>query len=263
MVNSIMIDENSYWLKNRIPDFDPSNNFYFFSKYKNKVKVRSAIPFDSLNHYSLYRLTKESSSRKLPLVYNNNFYFSTPIEHKVYKIPLLNGEPELLFQVIFPAKFGVNSKLLNVYNQKQIDSVVNKKWYTEKTVLILENIIYDKDRVLFKTNTGSLGLYTMDGSITTRNFLYNFQNNKLIAFEKINPDASTYFLPFSNPAIISFEGFYHKNNYLYTHVSSLEMFAAHVATKSKTPQYSAILQNYFKTENRKSNPVIVRMKLKE
>jgi len=260
--NSILIDKNNYWLRNKITQFDSDSNFHF-SKYENGLKARSAIPFDDLNRYSLFRLTKELGYIRLPILQSNYFYFSTPLEHKVYEVSSANGSFKPLFQLVFPAKFGINSQLLALQDKKQIDSIADKKWYAEKTVLSLESILYDKQRMIFKTKTGSFGYFASDGSITARNFLYKFQNNRLVAFERIRPDLSTFFLPFCEPRIISYEGFYFNQGYQYTSISSLTMFAAQKATKSKNPQYPAELKKYFATQNRKSNPVIVRMKLKD
>lgn len=260
--NSIIIDENNYWLRNRISEFDSKSTHYFFSQYKNNEKTKSAVPFDNLNRYGFYRLNNEIGYARSPIVQDNNFYFSTPIEHKLYRISAIDGGSEPLFQIIFPAKFAMNNSLLMITDKKKMDSVVNKNWFAEKTVLGLENIIYDKNKMIFKARMGYVGYFASDGSVTARNFLYRFQDNFLIAFEKIYPDASTYFLPFNTPRIISYEGFYFNRNYLYTHISSLDMFAANVATKSKNPKYPSVLQDYFKTQNRKSNPVIVRMRLK-
>jgi len=262
-VNSIIVSENCYWVRNKIPDFKSFQEFYYFSLYKNSVKVKSAIRSDSLNRYSLYRLTKECASFKLPILHSDCFYYSTPLEHKVYKVPLIDGDPELCFQFIFPAKFGIDGNLLTIADKKQLDNILSKKWYTEKTVLGVENILYAKDYVIFKTMTGHLGTYSTNGSITARNFLYQFENNKLVSFEKISPDVTTYFLPFCSPNIISNEGFSFDHDFLYTHISSLNMFASDAANRAKKPVYPVALEKFFKTQNSRSNPVIVRMKLRK
>jgi hypothetical protein len=263
--NSIIIDENNYWLRNELFGYDSISNFHYFSQYKNGIKIKSAVPFDNLNRYGLYRLAKETSYAHPPIVRSNTFYFSTPIEHKLYKISATDGFSEPLFQIVLPAKFGINTTFLAISenDKKKMDSIVNKNWFSEKTVLGLENIIYDNNKIIFKTQTGYSGYFSTNGTVTPRNFLYKIKNNFLVAFEKIYPDSSTFFLPFSTSRIISYEGFYFNKSYLYTHISSLEMFAAQAATKGKNPQYPPVLQNYFKTQNRKSNPVIVRMKLKD
>jgi hypothetical protein len=98
-------------------------------------------------------------------------------------------------------------------------------------------------------------------------FIYNEKSGNLICIKCISPDSSTHFLPiadfrmggeFNTSNFLSCDG-----NYLYTSYSSLAMFQAKEATVDKKPSYPPVLENYFKTENRKSNPVIVQLKPKE
>lgn len=103
-------------------------------------------------------------------------------------------------------------------------------------------------------------------SVSTQqyNFIYDTLSTKLISMERLVPDVHNYFLPIlGNGSMIVFDGLYFHKGAYYTPISSLEMFAANVSTKSKNPQYPEVLKQYFKTQTRKSNPVIVRMKLKE
>lgn len=260
--NSLVVDKDNFWLRHQISKTDTVPAFYF-SQYKSNIKIRSAVPFDSLNAFGLYHLTKELGYFRLPVIKANNFYFSTPLTHKLYKVDAVSGTAEALFQLVFPAKFGIKSTLLTVQDRMKMDSIVHTSWFNDRTVLGLENVVYDQKKLIFKTHTGLVSRYGSDGAVIARNFLYRFQDNRLVAFEKISPDVSTYFLPFRYQGTISTEGFYFKDNYLYTHLSSLEMFAAYEANKGKKPQYPEALLKYFKAQNRKSNPVIVRMKLKE
>lgn len=52
------------------------------------------------------------------------------------------------------------------------------------------------------------------------------------------------------------------SGYYYTTLSSLAMFTEMKNTKSRNPHYTPTLEEYFKTQSRKSNPVILRMKIK-
>jgi hypothetical protein len=198
-----------------------------------------------------------------PVVKSDDFYFSTPIEHKLYQISAISGKCKPVMQIIFPAKFGIRNDVLAIKETKQMDSILKTKWFTENTILSLENVQLDEKKLIFKTKTGYFGYHASDGTIATRNFLYKFQNNSLVGFEKIYPDSSTYFLPYSEQGIISFEGFHFYKSFMYTHISSLRMFGTYEGTKDKHPKYPAALAEYFKAGNRKNNPVIVRMKLKE
>lgn len=78
------------------------------------------------------------------------------------------------------------------------------------------------------------------------------------------PDMKSYYLPIIDAShYFQIYGLQYYGNHMFSSLSSLQMFAAREATKSKKPQYAPVLQEYFKTQNRKSNPVIVKMKLKE
>lgn len=261
--NTIIVDENNYWVRNKVKSFDSFKDFYFFSKYKSNNKQESVVQFDSLNRYAVYRLTKELGSGELPVIHSNNFYFSTPIQHKLYKIDAINGTSKPLFQIVLPARYGIKSTLLSITDPKKMDSVVKSNWFTDRTVLGLENIIFDKDKLIFKTRTGVISGYGTDGQQITKNFFYRFKDSRLVAFEKMNSDVSNYYLPFRSKETIAYKGFSFTKEYIFTHISSLEMFATRDATKSKNPKYPPVLLEYFKTQTRKSNPVIVRMKLKE
>ena len=260
--NSIVIDEKNYWLRHNFSTADTIPSSYF-SKYNNNVKVSSAVPLDSAIRYSIYRLKSELGYETVPYIYNNFFYFSTPFEHKLYKINATTGQSSPIFQIVFPSKFGIDNSLLTVIDNKKMDSIVNKIWFTDISILSIENIEYSTNKIIFKAKRGVSGSYGSDGKLINRNFLYRFKDGFLASFERISPDISTYFLPFYNTHTIAFKGFYRQNEYLYTFLSSLELFAAHQANKNKKTNYPPILQEYFKTQNRKSNPVIVRMKLKD
>lgn len=260
--NGLIIDKNNYWLRYQ---FYGNETFptHYFTQYINNEKAGSAVPFDGLNAFALFYLTKELGHFNLPVVRSGKFYFATPLGNKIYEVNSLTGIATPLFQIILPAKFSLQNSLLAIQDKKKIDSAIHTKWFNDRTVLGLENIIYDTKKLIFKTHTGLVSRYGADGAVISRNFFYRFTDNRLVAFEKVSPDPNTYFLPFKSQGTISTEGFYFKNDYLYTHLSSLEMFGAYEATKSKKAIYPVGLQKYFLVQDRKSNPVIVRMRLKE
>lgn len=260
--NTIVYNENTYWKRN-IPAKSDSIPAFYFSQYIDNTKSNSVISLDTMYSYGLYHLTKELGYTKLPSIFNNMFYYSTPIENKLYRVNALTGETTLLYQIIFPSKFGIDNTLLRIKDKKTMDNSLKKEWFKDKSALGLENIYHDTSKLIFKAIRGVSSSYGADGALISRNFLYLFSQNKLISFEKINADKGTYFLPFHSPHTIAREGVHFSNDYLYTHLSSLDMFTAYQVNKERNPVYPIILQDYFKTQNRKSNPVIVRMKLRD
>ncbi|MEO7315903.1 MAG: 6-bladed beta-propeller [Ginsengibacter sp.] len=97
-------------------------------------------------------------------------------------------------------------------------------------------------------------------------FIYNEKSGNLICIKCISPDSSNSFLPITDNGIgydFSDSNFsYCDGKYVYTSCSSLAMFASKENTADKNPVYPTVLENYFKTESRKSNPVIVQLKPK-
>lgn len=81
--------------------------------------------------------------------------------------------------------------------------------------------------------------------------------------ERITPDAKSNYLPLIGGNYISMKGLVYHDGYFYGNVPSLHLFAAKENTKEKNPKYPPVLEKYFKTEDRKSNPVIVQMKLRK
>ncbi|PZP39719.1 MAG: hypothetical protein DI598_19780 [Pseudopedobacter saltans] len=90
-------------------------------------------------------------------------------------------------------------------------------------------------------------------------YLYSLTSEKLYSLEQISPDSANSFLPIvSYPNQVSaFD-----NSTIFTVVPSFLMFTAMEANKQRNPTYPKILQTYFLQNNRKSNPVIVELKLK-
>ena len=77
----------------------------------------------------------------------------------------------------------------------------------------------------------------------------------------MSPDEQNGFLPFTDWRINT-TGLRYEDGFFYTDVSSLQLFTAKEAAAGKT-KYSTAMEKYFATESRKSNPVIVQLKLKE
>lgn len=258
--NKIVFNENIYWIKNITSNSKTVPSFYY-TQYNSSKETTSAIPLDSLTSYGIYRLTKDLGYSKPPKIFDSTFFYSTPLQHKLYKVNAANGKATLLYQLILPAKFGINDSLIQINDEKTMDQTLSKSWFRDKSVLGFENIYIDNNKIIFRAIRGVSSSYGSDGALIARNFMY--KKNHLVSFEKISPDASTYFLPFYNAHTIAREGFYFYNDYLYTYISSLEVFSSYENTKNKNSKYPPTLQEYLKTQNRKSNPVIVRMKLKD
>ncbi|MFV0606423.1 MAG: 6-bladed beta-propeller [Niabella sp.] len=185
------------------------------------------VPFD----YSLYKLTKDS----------------------VFQIG----------QFIFPSNYLLPNVDFNFQDYRLLDSVRKTNANNPNLIQSVCNINFYKNKMIFTLQKRLTILPSGDGkNISPMNFIYDTVSHKSVSFERITPDNKSYFLPIMD-GFSSSSGMNLKNGYLYSSISSLQMFSTFSLSKSKNPQYPPVLQQYFKTQNRKSNPVIVRMKLKE
>ena len=88
-----------------------------------------------------------------------------------------------------------------------------------------------------------------------KNILFDLNSFQAFALAKISPDSLTFNLPIFNDreGIIATD-----QSSFYSTISSLELFSNY-----KTDQkYSPVLKNYFLKENKRSNPAILQLKLK-
>lgn len=128
----------------------------------------------------------------------------------------------------------------------------------------LVNILIDRDKLIFK---GYSPLYVSNMNTGDPNYIFNFIYNPTtkvaISIERLTPDLSSFYLPvFNTDGRLMTDGIYFNKSYYYSHISSLDMFFAKNSITTKKIKYSETLESYFSSQNRKSNPVIVRMKLK-
>lgn len=266
MLRAIYLDKDLYAIYNRPYEkgdsFKAEDSVFHYINLVSSSGVKKLVPYARNHNLAMLKLAGKMPGFTNPPIQDGAFYFATPLDNQVFRIS--KDSAVKIFQFIFPAAYQVDRQLFKINDEAKIDSILtNGKWFTDNSILSVSNIIVEKDRIMFKTETGSFGFYGADGRVVNRNFIYHTSSGRLTAMERITPDASTFYLDFIEPQTISFKGVTYKNGYLYTHISSLKMFAARVSTKLKNPQYPAVLQEYFNTQNRKSNPVIVKMKLKD
>jgi len=191
---------------------------------------------------------------------NGVIYVSTPLEHNIYRVT--KDSAKNIFRLVFPYNLTFPSEILKSKDPAFIDSVRNTKWQNETTITSISNIFLNGQLLYFKTNTSQASFATGPSDMKPINFIYNLGTNKLVSVERITPDSANYYLPFYSWGI-GVTGLEYSENSFYTHVSSLELFTATAATQKKNVVYPLYLQTYFKSNNRKSNPVIVRFKLKK
>ncbi|GAB3927122.1 hypothetical protein GCM10028827_19100 [Mucilaginibacter myungsuensis] len=181
------------------------------------------------------------------------YYYSKAFEYSIYSIS--PDRVKQSYQMMFPL---VNSLPQGFTSDTTLR---NKRWeWFDKNREVITNVT-DFYRI------GNNLMFTAAAfSRTDEDVLfYNLKSGSLVAFKHIGRDESNSFLPiyysrynYSNTTI--------SNCYrgsLYGSISSLDMFNAFEEHKDRKITYPPHLADYFKNRDRKDNPVILRLKLKE
>lgn len=187
-------------------------------------------------------------------------YVSPPLDGGIYRVT--KDTVVKLYQVVFPMSRSVPKMIAESKDAKLIDSLRNANWPGENIITGISNIFLHKNLLFFKTDAKRYSW--SQGSETTKqyNFIYDTKTARLVSIERMSPDEQNGFLPLSNYRIYVW-GLKYEDGYFYSNVSSLQLFTAKEATADRKPKYSPAMEKYFATESRKSNPVIVQLKLKE
>ena len=235
---------------------------HFINVFKNDSLYKQLLPYRLHDKMGFFKIGGQLITDNLQKTNANVYYAATNYENIIYKIS--QDTVTAVFQIIFPRENAVDPIFLSSKKEQFIDSMVTNNLYKGKDLVYsISDIHFFNKKMFFRTqSTGYAGYYSPDG-MAQRNFIYDFNLNKTFSLERITPDKYSYYLPIINQEKTTNHGVSLLDNIIYTSLPSLQLFAAYEKNKSKKPQYPPVLQQYFKTQNRKSNPVIVRMKLKD
>ncbi|MBO9152193.1 6-bladed beta-propeller [Chitinophaga sp. GCM10012297] len=182
------------------------------------------------------------------------FLFTKPYDYLVYSIT--PSSIALAYKFIFPQSFSLPDDFLvnRIYEQKRIAFVQKNK----SLIFSLNNFYKLGHNLLFRASA-----YT---SSMEDNLIYNLASGSLIAYKRILPDEMSFFLPICDKVTSNFENIgiaYSDGTYIYTSLSSLSLFNGKEEAKDKKVAYPETLKRYFNKSTSTSNPVILRLKLKE
>ncbi|MES2427100.1 MAG: 6-bladed beta-propeller [Bacteroidota bacterium] len=225
---------------------------YFIKYLRNNRVDRKLLPYEVIQFATPANLMTTDMPRPYHFYYSgveDNLLF---VENYNYNIYALNSVGiEKIYNVVFPKDLSVST-----------DSLAKRTSMEEKEKYLKEN----KNKIYTFRGAYTIGNYLCFETIkwsffnTDPYLLYNLKTRNLISLKKISSSISSSYLPLFSAfgSIIGSD-----NEYLYSTVSSLDMFQAKESTNSKQPKYSPLLQVYFNTQSRKSNPVIVQLQLKD
>ncbi len=236
--------------------------YNLFTIYKNGEPSQNVLPYNQVSSLAFCRIMGSYILQwGHPIrVQDGSFYAAMPLTFTVYKIGLKEAVPA--FRFVLPAERVVPRSLIERNNLGSIDSLYDQLRMDNRTILQISNIFFLNKYLSFKFIPKVYISKPSSESEYQYNFLYDTASKKLIGLERLTPDSLSYYLqPLGH--IANRDGLDYYDGYFYTSLSALEILNQWDKTKDRGARYPPVLQEYFQTQNRKSNPVLVRMKLRQ
>ncbi|MGE7777771.1 6-bladed beta-propeller [Chitinophaga sp. NPDC101104] len=239
--------------------------FYLAEIYKGDALYKRLLPYNQRAKmafcYLFGKVVNAGGDFSGFIVQDGVTYMATAVENLMYRISKDTAVP--VYQVVFPMNTAYPQSVLQMKDTRLLDSV-KAAARPVGTIISISKIFYNKRKLFFKGESPYYLSYLSTGANSIYNFVYDTLSRQLVSLERLAPDAGCSFLPAFDPRDgLMINGVYHHGGRIYSYVSSLDMFNAKEKTKNKHPQYPPVLKEYFKKQTRKSNPVLVSMKLKE
>ncbi|MFP5079061.1 6-bladed beta-propeller [Pedobacter sp. JCM 36344] len=261
IVQKILVEDDIYDWGLRFPDGTAIDEAmrgqdkveYDLMLTKNDKQVAAFFPYSSERHKDNYFHSTVDifTNSGIP----NELFFTNWYDYNIYTVTPNNLY--LTYRMLLPSENSLPTdfKTNPVYFGKR------KEYFKEHQSKIseLKNVFKIGDNLFFKT-------YTMNSREMRNSLIHNLKNGMLTSIKDLEPDETSMFLPvtdmgefndFDRSGFQLFDG-----TYLYTTISSLAMFSFKEQSAGKNPKYTPTLENYFKTQDRKSNPVLVKLKPK-
>lgn len=197
------------------------------------------------------------SSRLYDYGVKNELFFLSVYNFNIYKVT--PAKVSLAYRILFPANNSLPKDFMEnpAYVNKRIEYFQKnpKIFYAIYNTYLIGNNLY-------------MGFRKLGSPTETKTALiYNTKTAELTSLQDLTPDSLSSFLPVTDAgAFYDFtnNGFnLYKDGYLYTSYSSLAMFTFKEQMGNKNDKFSPLMQEYFKTQSRRSNPVIIQLKPKK
>jgi len=230
-----------------------STNYELAILRKNKDTV-GYFPF-SIKRYQTDQFLGGSSFYDYGV--ENELFFVNVYNFNIYKITPL--KLSLAYRLIFPANNSLPQDFMEnpIYINKRIE-------YFQKN----PKVFYGLNNTYLVGNYLYLQMRNLGGNKEVKNaIIYNLNTAELTSLQDLTPDSLSSFLPVTDAGAyrdFANKGFHlYKDGYFYTSYSSLAMFAFKEQLGNKNDKFSPQMLEYFKTQDRKSNPVIIQLKPKK
>lgn len=220
-------------------------NFYNLFSKLHKYSTLITIPLGDPQLYSYAEVAMFGIYSSFFNWSNNQIYFSLKYDYSLYKTDSV-GTILKAYSFLFPLIYSLPENYI-------LDTIFTKE---KKQYLLNKKNIVTEIPDFFSVNKNFIFSIVGSGGYKKSFFLYPLESGKLLSFDHISPDSLSFFLPIGNNILAE-----DKNN-CYSTMPSYEMFTR-FGKDSKINNYPPVLQKYFSTQSRKSNPVIVQLKPKE
>jgi hypothetical protein len=259
LVDKILVKDDTYDWGLRFPDGTyigdgtqgEDKKYYDLVLTKNEKQVVAFFPYsaDRFKDDYFHSTVDIFTDSKIP----NEIFFTNWFDYNIYTVT--PDKLYLSYQIVFPIVYSKppDFKTNPIYFGKR------RAYFNEdhNKISELKNVFKIGDNLFFK-------IYTIHSREMRNSLIFNSKNKTLTSIKDLEPDETSMFLPvtdmgafndFDRSGFQLFDG-----TYLYTMISSLAMFSYKEQSAGKNPKYSPTLENYFKTQDRKSNPVLVKLK---
>jgi len=242
-------------------NFVASNNYghtgdsvkSFLSFFKNNDNYSTSLPYTN-NDY-LNGDVRSSSGNSDPFYFYGNdttLFYTKPYDYNIYAVS--SKSTKVAYHLVFTMDNALPANFLkdSVYSGKRVKFLQDHP----EMVFAISNCYKLGNKLLFKANNS-------DNNFKT-NYMYDVKAANLVSFDKITPDELSYYLP------IAYDGLDYRNNglaaceggYVYTDISAMDLLNSFYDTKNKRAEISGDLAGFFKRNDKQSNPVIIKLHLK-
>jgi len=226
--------------------------------YRHDTLYKSIVMCNPMDEFAFCTLGGSLSTSNV--IDNNEIFVSKQLSHIVYK---LNKDTAMkVFQLVLPANRSIPSDIFTYTSRKKLDTIQKMIWQNPNIVTHISNIHFIGNKMFLKLNSFRYPSIESSEAVYQYNLIYDTVTKKIVSLERMSSDSKNHYLPISGRRAVQ-NGLDYHDGYFFTAISSLQMFNSRASTKGKKPQYPDALQKYFKTQNKKSNPVIVMMSFKE
>ncbi|WP_341841584.1 6-bladed beta-propeller [Chitinophaga caseinilytica] len=239
---------------------DPGNGpCHFLSVYRKDALYKQLLPVREDISLATARIHGYIPMPKV--IENGTALVSTPLDFGLYRVSADSAVK--IAQIVFPGSRMLSADILRTKDPRVLDSIRKSIDSRQELILNVENLFFLGNKLFFKLVVPVYAIASQSAMNKYQyNFVYDTASGKLSTLDRVTPDEASWYLPlFSEGAKSGGAAIFQKQ--LYSHISSLQLFQSLDAAKARQAKFPPVLENYFKKSDRTSNPVIVRMKLKE